>query len=123
MSSEGLTFDALVGAIRRAHDALAAEAARAVNRSLTLRNWAIGAYLVEYEQRGADRAAYGARLLDSVAERLRRDGMDRAASRSLRTCRQFYLIYPEIWPTVSAWVAPAPVTPSRISGMRPPKSP
>lgn len=107
MSSKGLTFDALVGAIRRAHDALASEAARAVNRALTLRNWAIGAYLVEFEQRGADRASYGARLLDSVAERLRSEGLEGAAARSLRTYRQFYLTYPEIWLTPSAKSLPA----------------
>lgn len=31
--------------------------ARAVNQTLTLRNWLIGAYSVEYEQNGVDRVA------------------------------------------------------------------
>lgn len=41
----------------------AGNAARsAVNQLMTLRNWAIGYYIVEYEQRGSDRAEYGTRL-------------------------------------------------------------
>ena len=96
------TFDALVGAIERTHAVLAARAGRAVNASLTLRNWLVGAYIVEYEQRGTDRAAYGARLLESVAERLQREGVAGTAARSLRLYRQFYLTYPEIRQTVTA---------------------
>ena len=42
----------------------AGNAARsAVNQLMTLRNWAIGYYIVEYEQRGCDRDKYGTRLL------------------------------------------------------------
>lgn len=38
--------------------------------SLTLRNWAIGCYIREYEQNGADRAKYGARLLEQAEPKL-----------------------------------------------------
>ena len=38
-------------------------AAVAVNQALVLRNWLIGAYIVEFEQNGTDRAKYGTRLL------------------------------------------------------------
>ncbi len=69
MSTE-LTFDRLVGAIEDVHAHLSRQAKAAVNMSLTLRNWLIGAWLVEYEQGGADRATYGAQLVDRVAERL-----------------------------------------------------
>lgn len=92
-----IDFDALVSAIRQVHDHLAAQAGKAVNISLTLRNWAIGYYIREYEQRGADRAKYGATLLDNLAERLRNDNMKRVATRELRRYRQFYLVYPQIW--------------------------
>ncbi|BBO80432.1 hypothetical protein DSCO28_09980 [Desulfosarcina ovata subsp. sediminis] len=44
----------LVGAIRYVHTELAAQASRAVNVSLTLRNWMIGCYITEYEQNGAN---------------------------------------------------------------------
>lgn len=30
-----------------------------MNASLTIRNWLVGAYLVEFEQEGEDRAKYG----------------------------------------------------------------
>ena len=38
-------FSALVAAIRQAHEYMAAQAGRAVNISLTLRNWVIGCYI------------------------------------------------------------------------------
>ncbi len=94
-------FSALVGAIRQAHEYMAAQAGRAVNISLTLRNWVIGCYIREYEQNGADRATYGENLLSSLSQRLKEAGVEGCASRSLRLYRQFYLTYPEIWQTVS----------------------
>ena len=33
---------------------------------MTLRNWAIGYYIVEYEQDGSDRAEYGSHLLKNL---------------------------------------------------------
>lgn len=96
------TFDQLVESIRQVHDHLAAQAGRAVNISLTLRNWAFGFYIREYEQNGTDRAEYGEALLDALSERLIQSGLDGVASRSLRLYRQFYIIYPQIWQTVSA---------------------
>ena len=92
-----MDFDELVSAITQVHEHLAAHAGRAVNISLTMRNWLIGCYIREYEQNGADRAKYGQTLLDDLAERLRNDGMKRVAARELRRYRQFYLVYPQIW--------------------------
>ena len=40
---------------------------KAVNQSLTVRNWLIGLYIVEFEQRGEDRAKYGERLLTDLS--------------------------------------------------------
>jgi len=70
MASGDLTFDILVGSIRQIHEQLASQAGRAVNIRLTLRNWLIGAYISEYELRGADRATYGDSLLTELAKRL-----------------------------------------------------
>ncbi len=95
-------FEKLVGTIRQVHEKMAAQAGRAVNISLTMRNWVIGCYLAEYEQNGADRAEYGAQLLENLSARLTDGGMDGVASRSLRQYRQFYSTYPEIWQTPSA---------------------
>jgi hypothetical protein len=102
MENKELTFNHLVDSIRQVHKHLAAQAGRAVNISLTMRNWGIGYYIREYEQNGADRARYGDRLLAMLSERLTETGMEGMAPRSLRLYRQFYLTYPEIWQTVSA---------------------
>ena len=89
-----LSFTELVGSIRHVHEELSAQAGRAVNLSLTLRNWLIGSYIAEYEQKGTDRAEYGAWLLENLSSRLVETGMDGVAPRSLRQYRQFYLVYP-----------------------------
>ena len=99
---EKLNFSTLAINIRRIDRELAAQAARAVNLSLTLRNWLIGFYITEYEQNGTDRAKYGARLLEKLALSLEQDGMTGVAARSLRQYRQFFQIYPGIWQTPSA---------------------
>lgn len=95
-------FEKLVGTIRQLHEELVAQAGRAINISLTLRNWLIGRYISEYEQSGADRAEYGARLLENLSSHLAEGGMEGVAARSLRQYRQFYLVYTGIWQTPSA---------------------
>lgn len=101
MVFDRMNFDGLVAAIERTHSALAEQASKAVNISMTLRNWCIGCYLAEFEQSGTDRAQYGAQLLDKVSARLLESGMGGVAARSLRQYRQFYLAYPQIWQTPS----------------------
>ncbi|TDW97114.1 PDDEXK nuclease domain-containing protein [Dinghuibacter silviterrae] len=66
-----------------------------VNRALVEAYWAIGRRIVEEEQQGADRAAYGAFLLRELAVRLSGElgkGLD---ERELRKIRQFYLCFPQ----------------------------
>jgi predicted nuclease of restriction endonuclease-like (RecB) superfamily len=92
----GLTFQTLVGSIRSIHEELAAQAGRAVNISLTLRNWLIGYQIVEYELKGADRARYGDRLFARLSTHIRKRGVSRAEERELRRYRRFYLLYPQI---------------------------
>jgi predicted nuclease of restriction endonuclease-like (RecB) superfamily len=100
-TQNALTFEVLVQAIHRTHNELAAQAGRAVNISLTLRNWLIGWHIVEYEQRGADRAAYGEKLLESLSLRLHEAGVSRSEERELRRYRQFYQTYPQIRESVT----------------------
>lgn len=94
-------FASLVATISEAHRSLAAQAARAVNVGLTLRNWLVGAYIREYEQRGADRAQYGESLLERLSQALAETGAVSYHPRELRRCRAFYLAYPEIRGTLS----------------------
>ena len=110
--SDELTFDRLVGAIEDVHRQLSRQAKLAVNASLTLRNWLIGAWLVEYEQGGADRAEYGAQLVERVAERL--GALTRTSARELRRFRSLYLAYPQIGEALSPELRrrlPAPLQP------------
>lgn len=73
-----------------------------VNNKLTLRNWLIGFYIVEYEQKGKDRAKYGEKTLLNLSEKLTSKGLKWFSGRNLRLFRQFYLSYPEIWQNLSA---------------------
>ncbi len=66
-----LNYEALVTTIAQAHEQAQQQAVQAVNLTLTLRNWLIGYYLVEYEQHGRDRAKYGTKLLETLAKDLR----------------------------------------------------
>ena len=90
---QSLNFGTLVNAIRQVHDHLSAQASKAVNTSVTVRNWLIGCYIREYEQSGTDRARYGETLLAAISERLTRAGIDGMSDRSLRLYRQFYVSY------------------------------
>ena len=53
-----MQFNDLVSAISDAHGLFSIKAAKTVNICTTLRNWIIGAYVQEYEQKGADRADF-----------------------------------------------------------------
>ena len=104
-SIPALSFERLVMTIGQAHAELTAQAARAVNTSLTLRNWLIGFHIAEYEQQGTDRAQYGDALLERLSDRLRLAGVSRAEARELRRYRQFYLTYPQIRESVTPELA------------------
>ena len=92
----GLTFDRLVRSIRGIDAELAAQAGRAVNISLTLRNWLIGRHIEEYERLGKDRAQYGEKLMNQLADELTQQGVSRCDRRELYRYRVFYLAYPKI---------------------------
>lgn len=99
------SFERLVSVIGQAHVELAAQAARAVNASLTLRNWLIGFHITEYEQQGTDRAQYGDKLIERLSDRLSQVGVSRAEARELRRYRLFYLTYPQIRESLSPELA------------------
>jgi predicted nuclease of restriction endonuclease-like (RecB) superfamily len=102
MSSEIVNFHGLVDAIAQTHSALAVQAAKAVNISLTLRNWFIGHYIAQYQLSGADRATYGERLLSELAQALQAQGISNTGRRQLYGYLNFYRCYPQIVRTASA---------------------
>jgi predicted nuclease of restriction endonuclease-like (RecB) superfamily len=100
-STTGGDFDSLVTSIVHLHQQSQDYATKAVNVALTLRNWLIGYRIVEFEQRGNDRAAYGQRLLPALAERLSAAGLKRVDVRELRRFRLLYEVYPQIRESVT----------------------
>jgi len=95
-----MDFDALVIAIQQVHDQLAVQASKAVNISLTLRNWFIGCYIADFELNGRDRAEYGENLLYDLANRL--GAISNCNRRQLYDYLNFFRAYPRIVRTVSA---------------------
>jgi len=96
-----INFDQLLQRLAGMDEYLQKRAVVTVNRAATLRNWCFGAFIVEYEQNGEDRAQYGKRLLDSLSASLKGQGMKGVSVTALKLCRQFYLVYPEIGQTLS----------------------
>ena len=96
--ADNIKFEMLADSIKNINLKAGNAARSAVNQLMTLRNWAIGYYIVEYEQRGSDRAAYGTRLLKTLEEQIAEKGMN---STLFKWCRQFYILYPQIGATVS----------------------
>ena len=78
---EEFSFDSLIGSIREVDSQFVSSAAKAVNVSLTMRNWCVGAYIAEFELHGAERAAYGGRLFERIAAALRETGLRRPCGR------------------------------------------
>ena len=97
-----MKFDALIKNINSVQHVLQAQAAHAVNLSLTARNWLVGFYIVEFEQHGEDRAEYGDNLLKRLAQRLNRRGL---SERRLYEFRQTYSVYPQLGETIVEYIA------------------
>ena len=92
-------FDSLVTTIHDTHITLQQSAAKAINKHLTIRNWLIGFYIVEFEQSGENRAQYGEKLVNKLADALDIEGL---GARNLKLFKQFYLTYPQNVQTLSA---------------------
>ena len=88
-----ITFDELVKAVKVASEASQASALKAINRSLTMRNWLIGYYIVEFEQKGKERAQYGDKLLKQLEVKVDISGM---TVTTFKLSRSFYRLYPQM---------------------------
>lgn len=88
-----MNFESLVNRIHLVQTTLQTQAAHSVNLALTSRNWLIGCYIIEFEQNGDDRAAYGEQLLKKLELRLNMKGLN---ERRFREFRRLYLIYPQL---------------------------
>ena len=88
-----ITFDELVKAVRVTSEASHASALKAINRMLTMRNWLIGYYIVEFEQKGKERAQYGDKLLKQLEVKVDIPGM---TVTTFKLSRSFYRLYPQM---------------------------
>ena len=106
-------YDGLLGEVVVLLETARRTAARAVNAVMTATYWEIGRRIVEVEQRGRERAAYGSLLIERLAADLSKQFGRGFSQRNLEQMRLFYLGWPiaqtvsvqfeeEISPTVSA---------------------
>lgn len=129
-----MNYSALVESILDLHRDSVGRAAAAVNQALVIRNWLIGAYIVEFEQNGSDRAAYGTALLSRLSRDLRRREMKGVSPDLLERMRLVYVRYPQLRDRIPATrsrelpfivaprdAVPISATPSRKSAMHEPK--
>lgn len=78
-----------------------------------MRNWLVGAWLVEFEQSGKDRAKYGQKLLESVAADLAKKEIKGISDpRVLRDCRVLYRVYPQIRGSLTRELETIPLPPN-----------
>jgi hypothetical protein len=119
-------YDSVLGDISNVIDVARSSAARSVNYIMTAAYWLIGRRIVESEQKGEKRAAYGEELLKRLSVDLgkrfgRGFGVD-----NLQRFRAFYLAYPSerIYATLSRKLPDEDqtekyATPLHISGGQP----
>ncbi|MBU4485321.1 MAG: DUF1016 family protein [Candidatus Delongbacteria bacterium] len=95
-----LNFKSLVKNLENINREFSYQAKMAVNTSLTLRNWFIGAYIHEYELNGSDRAKYGDKIFAELEKALK--NISNCMRRQLYEYLGFFKAYPQIVPTPSA---------------------
>jgi predicted nuclease of restriction endonuclease-like (RecB) superfamily len=95
------TIEGLASSIHQIHTFFNNQVQKQVNVAMTLRNWVIGCYIVEYEQLGGDRATYGDKVLETLSGKLKLKGVTGISETNLRLYRSFYIVYPQIRQTVS----------------------
>ena len=105
-------FKSLTDSIRQLHSDAQSRALNAVNKMATLRNWLIGYYIVEYEQHGNDRAAYGDKLLKRLENAINAKGLNETLFKNART---FYTLYPSVRTLFGETLTDAPTTRPTLS--------
>ena len=91
-----MRFENLHHLLRQTHLLFQQRIAGAMSQSLVVRNWLIGHYLLEFEQKGLDYAYYGDRLLHRLAEELAKSGLQGMSRTDLAMCREFHLTHPQL---------------------------
>ena len=89
----GGTYAALLYTIGELLSAARSSIARHINTTLVRTYWSTGRHIVEYEQNGADRAKYGANLMNDLVRDLRARYGRGFSKTNLIYMRKFYLVF------------------------------
>ena len=89
-----IQFNDVASSIVEVNQALRVQASRAVNLSLTLRNWMIGYYIDAFELRGSDRADYGDQLFARLSHELIAASLSNCDKRQLYRYLRLFRTYP-----------------------------
>jgi predicted nuclease of restriction endonuclease-like (RecB) superfamily len=84
----------LYARIRNILESARSNVARSVNTTQVIANWLIGREIVEEEQRGKGRAAYGRHVVEALARRMTRDFGPGYSAQNLFYMKQFHQTYP-----------------------------
>ncbi|MDI9868585.1 MULTISPECIES: YhcG family protein [Flectobacillus] len=102
-----IDFEQLVLNIENTHNYFQLRASKQIDLNLSLRNWLIGYYLVEFEQRGQDRAIYGNKTVPTLVKKMKHiKGFSRS---NLLMFKSFYQTYPQIVQILSAQLENSPI--------------
>jgi predicted nuclease of restriction endonuclease-like (RecB) superfamily len=99
MSESLPVYDALFTEISQLVETARGQVQRNINTLMVQTYWHIGRTIVEHEQQGESRAAYGKAQLNTLAQQLTERFGKGFDGRNLRNMRAFYLAYP-IWNAV-----------------------
>ena len=94
MNDQPILPQTLLAALRELIQQGRQRALRAVDMVQVQTCWEVGRHIVEFEQGGENRAAYGKKLLPSLANALTQDFGKGFDATNLRHMRGFYLVFP-----------------------------
>ena len=93
-SVASLEISSLYQRVREILDSAQQRIVRTVNSEMVQAYWLIGQAIVEHEQKGKERADYGTKLIEDLAQRLKTDGGKGFQARNLWWMKDFYLKFP-----------------------------
>jgi hypothetical protein len=83
-----MQYKSLISSMDETHHTLQQSAVKAVNSHITLRNWLIGYYIVEFVDKEKDRLKYGTKLLKELSNSLKIRGLGET---NLKQCCFFFI--------------------------------
>ena len=90
-----MEISSLLGKVRSLVISARNAAARNINTIQVVANFGVGRLIVEYEQTGKKRAAYGQKVLDELSARLTKEFGRGFSEDNLSNMRKFYMVYRE----------------------------